>query len=638
MTGSNQAQQEPADADRRLFSTELAVALTAALGTTLMLQATRVFLAYLVFEIDQANRGQLAGISFGVFAAFVFGGVLARGIGPRGVLGLTALVLVIARLILQFTELPDWRMWLGATVVIAWGWMLPSLRSLRPTGAARGVVFGLLLDLTIRFLMGTVDLPWMPSLTAHFITIALVLIFVLFASWVLTVAGPSVSAGAGPSLLAVGPALVTFHLVTGNLGIADVEGGFPIQVMVWLFAIGIAAGFSMQIALPVTEGGRKPPSQIAVAVFMTAIGGLGVFMLFRWNGFGDLGATLFAAVTTQLLLLGVRGRDGARPKQALVADGGWLTLGMLIHAAIIFVYYSATGMPLLIGVALVVLALGAVFVAPRGQPMPVTTGGRYVAVLVGVAAVLLLLGVFVNRPYWSGVERTNAVGPAVTAMTYNIQAGFSRENIWSLEETARTIEAQAPDVVLLQEVSRGWLILGGVDQARWLADRLDMNLAWGPSAEDGLWGVATLTKGEILGIDFRMYDSTQNLQRGVLGVVVETTTGELWVYNTHLDDPSGAGAVRLEQVTQLLAAAEGASPAIIGGDFNALPDSDVIDVVLAAGFSDTGAAFPTAGGTFEDGEHIDYLFMRGPISASEGFVVQEWSSDHRPVVARLAVE
>ena len=64
-------------------------------------------------------------------------------------------------------------------------------------------------------------------------------------------------------------------------------------------------------------------------------------------------------------------------------------------------------------------------------------------------------------------------------MTYNIQAGFPRDNRWDLEGTAAAIEAVDPDVVLLQEVGRGWPLMTGVDGARWLSDRLDMNLVCG---------------------------------------------------------------------------------------------------------------------------------------------------------------
>jgi endonuclease/exonuclease/phosphatase family metal-dependent hydrolase len=34
-------------------------------------------------------------------------------------------------------------------------------------------------------------------------------------------------------------------------------------------------------------------------------------------------------------------------------------------------------------------------------------------------------------------------------MTYNIQSGFALDRTWNLEETARTIQAEDPDIVVL---------------------------------------------------------------------------------------------------------------------------------------------------------------------------------------------
>jgi endonuclease/exonuclease/phosphatase family metal-dependent hydrolase len=254
-----------------------------------------------------------------------------------------------------------------------------------------------------------------------------------------------------------------------------------------------------------------------------------------------------------------------------------------------------------------------------------------------VAAMLLLaLGLVANRDAWAEVDRDETLPGELTVMTYNIQSGFARDNVWDLEATARTIEAEQPDIVLLQEVSRGWIITSGVDQARWLSNRLDMNLIWGPSAQDGLWGLAILTRGDVIGHEMRIFDTTENLRRGVLGAGVETEAGALYLYDTHLDDPAEGGAVRFEQVTLLLEMADG-TPAILGGDFNAAPDSDVVAAVIAAGFVDTGANLPPDLSTRKDARRIDYVFSRGPIEILEITTPDVWTSDHRPVVARIRV-
>jgi endonuclease/exonuclease/phosphatase family metal-dependent hydrolase len=629
---------EPAEVERGIFSVELAVTVVAALATTLMLEATRVFLGYMVFVIDQERRGLIAATAFGVFAAFLVGGLAGKLLGAKGAVATTATILIAARLVLQFTENPEARLILGAIAVVGWGWMLPSLRAIRPDDAARGVVFGLLLDLSIRFLFGTVDLPWMPNAWRDFVTLLLMLglivaVFGVLFSKHVVLAGP-----AGPALIGVGPGLALFHLVTGNIGIVELKSDLPVQVAIWALAIGIGAGFAVQIRPPDPSSGRPAPSGWLVALVLTVFGMLSLLVFWRWNGLADLLAIVVAGVSAQLLVLSVRGRGNPGEPPDILRDGIWLTVGMLLHAVLIFVYYSATGLPLLIGVSFLLLGVGAALAAPRSGPMPAITSERYLPAMVVFSALVLALGLGVNRSTWSDVDRQDTLPADLTVVSYNIQTGFSRDNVWSLEQTARVIEEQQPDIVLLQEVSRGWIITSGADEARWLSHRLDMNLVWGPSSRDDLWGVVILTRGEVLSSDMRIYDTTQNLRRGVLGAAVKTESGApLYVYNTHLDNPKGAGAVRLEQVTQLVAATEGATPAIVGGDFNATPDSDVIEVVLSAGFVDTGASLPPEATTSEHGQRIDYVFVRGPFQIRETLVPDVWASDHRPVVAKLTL-
>jgi endonuclease/exonuclease/phosphatase family metal-dependent hydrolase len=285
----------------------------------------------------------------------------------------------------------------------------------------------------------------------------------------------------------------------------------------------------------------------------------------------------------------------------------------------------------------VLLGFGAALAAPRGGTLPVMTGGRHLPAMVVFAALLLALGLVVDRGRWDDVDHAETLGADLTIVTYNLQTGFSRDHEWDLERQAQVIESLQPDIVLLQEVSRGWIITSGVDQARWLSHRLDMNLIWGPSSRDDLWGLAILTRADIQGSEMRIFDTTENLRRGVLGAAVTSESGTLFVYNTHLDNPAEAGATRLEQVTQLLELADG-TPAILGGDFNAQPDTDVIAAVLAAGFVDTGASLPPDLSTRTGALRIDYIFVRGSFQVNGIDVPDVDASDHNPVVARVRLD
>lgn len=66
---------------------------------------------------------------------------------------------------------------------------------------------------------------------------------------------------------------------------------------------------------------------------------------------------------------------------------------------------------------------------------------------------------------------------------YNIHNGFNVDGDLDLEALAQVIEKQQPDIVSLQEVSRGWVVNGSVDAMAWLAQRLDMVYAYsGPDS------------------------------------------------------------------------------------------------------------------------------------------------------------
>ena len=635
-TTSPVASREKSQPKGSLFSVELAVTLVAAFATLLMLEAMRVFLSYMVFVIDQGERTELATNATGIFGAFVIGGVVAKLIGARPAVALTVLLLIGTRFALQFTENPEARYYLGAATVIAWGWMLTPLRSLRPDDAARGVILGLLLDLSIRFLFGSVDLPWMPDALRNIVTITIALLLLGALGGAMAAKNELVLGGGGSALIGVGPGLAVFHLLTGNLGVIEVKSDLPVLLALWVTAIGLAAGFAVQIRHSSTEG-KPEPNGFLVGAMLTALAIGGFVIYWRWNNLADLAALAVSGISAQLLVLSIRGRGEPGLTPSFIKDAAWLTAGMLIQVVLVFLYFAETGWPLLIGIAIGILGLGACLSAPIKGHLPALTSGRHLPWLAGAAALLLVVGFGLDRSIWDTVERKDSLGTEITVMTYNIQTGFSRENIWSLERTAQTIEAQSPDIVILQEVSRGWMITSGVDQARWLSHRLDMNLAWGPTSDDDLWGVAILSKAKVLNDELRIYDTTGNLRRGVLGAAIKTEGDPLFVYATHLDNPKGAGDIRLEQVTQLVETVAEASPAIIGGDFNATPDSDTIGTVLNAGFTDTGDLLSPGTTTSEDNLRIDYIFVRGPVTVLETQVIETWTSDHRPVVTRLAI-
>lgn len=169
-------------------------------------------------------------------------------------------------------------------------------------------------------------------------------------------------------------------------------------------------------------------------------------------------------------------------------------------------------------------------------------------------------------------------------LTWNLwwQFGPWRER---QEAILAVLRAEKADVVFLQEV---WAQEGGLDQARWLADELDMEVARteGPWYDDGVsLGNAILSRWPIVRWEVhRLPDATgAPSYRRALVALIDTPHGRWWTVCTHLDYKFDASATRVAQCEALCAIVdslrsdpENENPVVIGGDFNAVPDSDEV--------------------------------------------------------------
>ena len=169
-------------------------------------------------------------------------------------------------------------------------------------------------------------------------------------------------------------------------------------------------------------------------------------------------------------------------------------------------------------------------------------------------------------------------------MTWNVWWQFGP---WRDRQPAvlAVIAAEKPDIVCLQEV---WAQEGGLDQAVWLAEELNMNVARteGPWYEDGVsTGNAILSRWPILEWHVHRLPDAAGAPsaRRALVARIETPYGNVWVVSTHLDHRFGGSATRLAQcealcgiVERLREDPENEMPVLLAGDLNAVPDSDEV--------------------------------------------------------------
>ncbi|WP_161554446.1 endonuclease/exonuclease/phosphatase family protein [Sinomicrobium soli] len=248
-----------------------------------------------------------------------------------------------------------------------------------------------------------------------------------------------------------------------------------------------------------------------------------------------------------------------------------------------------------------------------------------------------------------GGKEEEADALTVKVMTYNIY-GARSGGIPDLDALAEVIRRADPDLVALQEVDRFTARNGtDVDIARELAERCGMeyHFARAMDMNPGAYGDAILSKLPVKSAESYTMSVDPELggeQRSVALVEVETAAGPLHFISTHLDhlsDPRN----RVRQAEELLdIVADIPAPLIVGGDFNATPDSEPIAILnsrLRVGCRNgncTQPTFPTSG----PDRIIDYIFYKGIDRLSvRQYGIYEWASkesDHFPVVATFQLD
>jgi endonuclease/exonuclease/phosphatase family metal-dependent hydrolase len=251
----------------------------------------------------------------------------------------------------------------------------------------------------------------------------------------------------------------------------------------------------------------------------------------------------------------------------------------------------------------------------------------------------------------------------VRALTFNIRHGVGLDGVHDLDRVARVIEGAAADLVALQEVDRHLSPRSGyLDQAAWLAGRLDMDMAYGPVVDLGpsalppdpptaatggsegarrQYGIALLSRAPLREPHNLLLTRPRGgEQRGLLGAVVDVDGRVVRVFCTHLQHRSRTE--RLAQATQIAKSlAAGAGPVVVMGDLNARPGdpeiaplTDVLDDAWAVAGNGAGFTFDAA----TPHARIDYILTSADLEARSAAVLPSNASDHLAVLAELGLD
>lgn len=221
-------------------------------------------------------------------------------------------------------------------------------------------------------------------------------------------------------------------------------------------------------------------------------------------------------------------------------------------------------------------------------------------------------------------------------LSYNIHVAVGMDKKLDIERIARVIMAQKPDLVALQEVDRRTDRVKKMDQIEELIRLTGMNVVFGRTIDhmNGNYGIALMSRFPIKEYKMTPLPKQENEEdRGVLWATIEldeeTTIRFICTHLCHIHENR-----RVRQAKKINALfTEDDIPTLLGGDLNAVPESETLKVLFERWKDSTDRAptFPSDRPRVK----IDYILYRPQerFKVVETKVVEDkTASDHFPVL------
>lgn len=236
----------------------------------------------------------------------------------------------------------------------------------------------------------------------------------------------------------------------------------------------------------------------------------------------------------------------------------------------------------------------------------------------------------------------------IRVMAYNIHHANppSKPDYIDIDAIVGVIKAQDPDIVALQEVDVNIPRSRSNDQAEKIASKLEMNVFFGKAIDyqGGEYGVAILSKyplSEEVVHKLPTKAETKGEPRVLTTAKVTLPDGtDIRFGSTHLDaqrDPVNR-ELQINKIIEI--ASDEELPFIIAGDFNAVPDSEVIRI-LDSHFKRTCSTCAPTIPVINPRRAIDFIAYKHPENKfdveSHKVIDEQYASDHLPVVADIKI-
>ncbi|MET7963545.1 endonuclease/exonuclease/phosphatase family protein [Micromonospora zamorensis] len=644
---------------------------TLALGVILLIDVLRVWLPGIITIFGQAasTPAELMGaFALGWFVLALGAPAVVRRVGARPVTVAAAVLLAVARLALTATPGGRTQLWLATAGLLAGlVWLVGVAADTdRPVP---GLALGFAVNAALHAVLDTVDLVWRGDWLAWLLSSVAVVLFLLGTAQPGTradvVTGTCTGGArawllAGPALLLAGMVALSPALARTGMSYLVAGDGVARSPLFGLAPVPVAVAGFLCTALT-----RPPRGWSRVYGPVALLAGAVLFALDR----GDLliPAVLLAAVGLGACLAltddasrpdtearrpgGEAGGHGTEPGRADsdstddmrsgARRGYAVAAGMLVFALGAVGYYSAydLGYPNA-AVPVVVAGLVAV-VAVAARPAEHRLPGPFppLRAAAAVTALALLAPVLADEV----PVASNRDGPPerLTVVAYNIRMGFGLDGRLDLDGLTEAVDRQRPDVVLLSEVDRAWLLNGGHDTLDLLAGRLGMPYVFGPAA-DPVWGDAVLSRWPVSDprtLPLPAVGAPTGAQ--ALAVMLDLGDGiRTAVVSTHLQPPPGRGpVVQARAVADFATRYAAGRPLVVGGDLNTQPGDEAFEQFTNAGLVDAlAAARPLPTSPADDPrQQIDHIFVSPGLTASDPVAPRSTASDHLPVAVTLTL-
>ncbi|NUS08516.1 MAG: hypothetical protein HOV97_38825 [Nonomuraea sp.] len=639
-------------------------AIMLALGIVLLFDVLRVFLPSLITLFGRAGETppELMGLYAAAWFILPFLALLAK---PRHALIGGAVALVLARLLLQagLSQLYVASAGVTAGLVFLYGCACTVPRRAVPVG----IMGGLSLSMLVHLLLDGVDLVWRDGPLPWLATLALCAAFLPLlrpsppatptppGTAPVASSGASLGAASGASVSAGvdrAPALTWFLLGPAMLltGVAFTgwakasDGPLPF----WEALLNAALLTVVLVFAVVRTIG------ILAAPIFDAFAGV---LLIAFTVLFVMPTTSFRFPLSALLILSLASllSGTVRPEYPSSRRPGPAVLGGgLIFLVGLFAYYAAYDLDLGFpnGAILIVVAglIATTTVITAIVRHPATIGPTRLPYVPAFATLALVLGLTgLSTPPVPSVRARQA--DTFTLIAYNIRMGYGLDGRLSLDKIASWAASQKPDVVLLSEVDRGWLLNGGHDDLARIARGLGMRYYFGRAA-DNVWGDALLTNLPVKQVHSHplgAHDYPTGAQ--AQAIVLEVGGREVGIVNTHLQAAEGQ-APEVASIARALAAGRDADeaghrpagagepvkrPVILAGDLNTEPSDPAMEVLKAAGLSDplTALGDPMTSPADAPVRRIDHVLITKGLTAVSAQAPRLPYSDHLPVLTTL---